>query len=324
VNRRKFITLLGSAATWPLAARAQQPVMPVIGFLDSTTAADSAYRVDAFRRGLSEAGYFEGQNLAVEYRWAEGRPDRLPALAADLITRRVAAIVVNNAAARAATAATSQIPIVFVSGGDPVQFGLVTSLNRPGGNVTGVSFTTTPLEAKRLELLNELASKPSTIGVLLDPNLPNLDGRLQAYEAAARAIGRDISIVKAGTEGDFNAAFATLATSSAGALLVGPGAFYIGRRRLIAALATRHALPTIYSLREFVVVGGLMSYGASDTNAYRRGGVYVGRILNGAKAGDLPVELPSKYELVINVATAKAIGLDVPPTLLARADEVIE
>ena len=315
MRRREFITLLGgAAAAWPLAARAQQPAMPVIGFLDSAGAAESAFRVEAFRRGLSETGFVEGRNVAIEYRWAEGQLDRLPALAADLVRRQVAVIVTQNLTTPAARAATSTIPIVFVIGGDPVASGLVTSVSRPEGNVTGVSFTAALLIAKRLELLHELVPKPALIGVLLNPSSPSFEAELQSMEAAARGIGRETLIVKAASEREIDTAFATFIQSGAGALLVGGGAFFIGRRRRLAALAIRHALPTIFNLREAVMAGGLMSYGASDTDAYRRGGVYVGRILKGAKPGDLPVEMPSKYELVINLATAKALGLEFRPS----------
>jgi putative ABC transport system substrate-binding protein len=322
MKRREFITLAGGAAAWSLAARAQQPAMPVIGWLDNTTEAGTAARVSAFRQGLNESGFVEGRNVAIEFRWADGQLDRLPVLAADLVRRRVAAIVVNNTATSAAKAATSTIPIVFVTGGDPVEAGLVTSLSRPGGNVTGVSFTATPLNPKRLELLHELVPKPALIAVLMDANL--LEVQLREMEAAARALGRQILIVKAGNEREIEAAFATIVQAGTGALFVGAGAFYNSRRRQIVALAGRHALPASYHLREFVVAGGLMSYGSSDTDAYRRGGLYVGRILKGAKPSDLPVELPTRYELVFNLATAKALRLEIPPKLLALADEVLE
>jgi putative ABC transport system substrate-binding protein len=323
MQRRDFITLLGGgAATWPVAARAQQPAVPVIGYLDSKLAATSAYQVAAFRQGLSEAGFVEGRNVAIEFRWAEGQRDRLPALVADLVRRRVAVIVTENTPA--AGAATSTIPIVFVSGADPVAAGLVTSLNRPGGNMTGVSYTTVQLTAKRLELLHELVPKPAVIAVLLDPNTSNFELRLRDVETAARALGRKILIVKAAIESEIDAAFATIVQAGAGALLVGGGAVYNSRRRQLVALAIRNALPASYALREFVIAAGLMSYGASDTDAWRRGGLYVGRILKGAKPGDLPVELPTRYELVFNLATAKALKIDIPAKLLALADEVIE
>jgi ABC-type uncharacterized transport system substrate-binding protein len=326
VKRREFITLLGgAAATWPSVARAQQqPAMPVIGFLDSGRADESAFRVEALRRGLNESGFVEGRNLAIEFRWAEGQLDRAPALAADLVRRQVAVIVTQNLTTPAARAATSTIPIVFVIGGDPVASGLVTSVSRPEGNVTGVSFTGALLIAKRLELLHELVPKPALIGVLLNPSSPSFEAELQSMEAAARNIGRQTLNVKAASELDIDTAFATFIQSGAGALLVGGSAFFAGRRRRLAALAIRHGLPTIFSWREAVMAGGMMSYGASDTEAYRRGGVYVGRILKGAKPGDLPVEMPSKYELVINLATAHALGLEIPSKLLALADEVIE
>jgi putative ABC transport system substrate-binding protein len=324
MQRRDFITLLGGAAAWPLAARAQQPTVPVVGYLDNTTAAATLYRVAAFRQGLNEAGFIEGRNVAIKFRWAEGQLDRVPALAADLVRQQVAAIVVNNACAPAAKAATSSIPIVFVSGGDPVETGLVSSLARPGGNMTGVSFTTTPLNPKRLELLHELVPQPALIALLWDPNTPNLESQLRAMQEAARSIGRQILVVKAGTESEIDAGFATIVQARAGALMVGAGAFYTSRRRQLVALAAHHALPASYQLREFVVAGGLMSYATSDIDAYRGGGVYVGRILKGEKPGNLPVELPTKYELVINLATAKALKLDIPPKLLALADEVVE
>ncbi len=324
-GRREFITLLGGvAAAWPFAARAQQQTMPVIGFLDSGTAPAISHRVSSFRQGLTEGGFIEGRNVAIEFRWAEDQLDRLPALADDLVRRHVAVIVTNNQTTPAAKTATSTIPIVFVTGGDPVKDGLVSSLNRPGRNVTGVSYTTYPLNMKRLELLQELISKPTVIAVLLDPNTVTFQTQLQDAEAAARAPGRQILIVKAGTEREFSAAFTTIVQAGAGALLVGAGAFYDSRRRQLAVLAARYALPASFPTRAFVEAGGLMSYGTSDTDAYRRGGIYVGRILKGDKPGEMPVELPTKYQLVINLATAKALGLEIPPKLLALTDDVIE
>jgi putative ABC transport system substrate-binding protein len=326
MRRREFITLVGGAAVaaWPLAARAQQPAMPVIGYLNSQEAAASSYQVAAFRQGLNEAGFVEGRNVAIEFRWADDQLDRLPALAADLVRRRAAVIVTSNATTPAAKAATSTIPIVFASGGDPVEAGLVTNLNRPGGNTTGVSFTASPLNPKRLELLHELVPKPAVIGLLWDPNGRDVEARLSDMEAAARALGRQILIVKAGTESEIHAAFATMVEAGAGALFVGAGAFHYSHRRQLAALAARHALPASFSLREYVVAGGLMSYGTRDTDAFRRGGLYVGRILKGEKPGEMPVELPTRYELIFNLATAKALRLKIPPKLLALADEVIE
>jgi putative tryptophan/tyrosine transport system substrate-binding protein len=324
MKRREVITLIGGAATWPFAARAQQPVMPVIGFLRSTTAAGSAHLVAAVRQGLGEAGFVEGQNVAIEWRWADDQRDRLPGLAADLVRRQVAVIVANGIAAMAAMVATATIPIVFITGFDPVRTGLVASLGRPEGNVTGVVFTVTDLTAKRLGLLHELIPKAAVIAVLLEPNQPEIGVELQEVEAAGRAIGRKILIVKAASEREFNAAFATIVQAGAGALLFGGGPVFLSQRRQLVALAARHALPASYVSREYAEVGGLMSYGPSLTDSYRRAGIYAGRILKGAKPAELPVELATKFDLVINLATAKAIGLDIPPMLLARADEVIE
>jgi putative ABC transport system substrate-binding protein len=310
---------------WPLAARAQQPAMPVIGFLEATTAADTVYRVSAFRDGLKEAGFIDGHNVAIEFRWAENKFDRLPALAADLVHRQVAAIVGQNTTMRAARAATSTIPIVFVSGGDPVATGLVTNLSRPGGNITGVSFAGTPLQPKRLALLHELVPPPATIAWLRNPSNPGFEIEERDVDSAARELGRHLLSLDAESPREIDAAFATMVQSRAGALLIGSGALFNTRRRQLAALAARHGVPAISNIREFVVAGGLMSYGASDTDAYRRAGShYVARILKGTKPGDLPVEMPTKYELVINVVAAKALGLEIPPKLLALADEVIE
>jgi putative tryptophan/tyrosine transport system substrate-binding protein len=325
-TRREFITLLGSAAAaWPLAARAQQSATPVIGFLDASTAADSVYRASAFRDGLKEAGFIDGHNLAIEFRWAENKLDRLPALATDLVQRRVAVIVGQNTTARAARAATSTIPIVFVSGGDPVATGLVTNLSRPGGNITGVSFTGAPLQPKRLALLHELVPPPATIAWLRNPTNTGFEIEERDVDSAARELGRQLLALNAQSVGEIDAAFATMVQSRAGALLIGSGVLFNTRRRQLAALATRHGVPAISNIREFVVAGGLMSYGASDTDAYRRAGSqYVAPILRGTKPGDLPVEMPTKYELVINVVAAKALGLEIPDRLLALADEVIE
>jgi putative tryptophan/tyrosine transport system substrate-binding protein len=316
---------LGGAAAWPLGARAQLPALPVIGFLNTQAAAHNANRIAAFRQGLDDAGFVEGRNVSIEFRWADNQLDRLPALTADLVRRRVTVIAANGTAASAAKAATATIPIVFVSGDDPIDQGLITTLSRPGGNITGVSFLTSPLNPKRLELLHELVPKSAVIAILLDPTLVNLDAALRDIEAAARMLGRDTLILKPDTEAEIIAAFASIVRQArAHALFVGTGPFLTSLRRLIAALAARHALPGSYGSREFVELGGLMSYGASPTDAYRRGGIYVGRILKGEKPGDLPVELPTKYEFVINLATAKALALDIPPKLLALADEVIE
>ena len=325
MRRRAFITLLGgAAAAWPLAARAQQS-MPVIGLLEATTAVDSVYRVSAFRDGLKEAGFIDGHNVAIEFRSAENKLDRLPALAADLAHRQVAVIVGQNITMHAARAATSTIPIVFVIGSDPIASGLVTSLSHPGGNITGVSFASTTLQPKRLELLHELVPPPATIAWLRDPNAPSFDIEARDVEAAARELGRNILSLTASSPREIDAAFATVVQSRAGALLIGNSPLFGNRRRQLAALATRHGLPAISYIREFVMAGGLMSYGASDSAAYRRAGShYVPRILKGAKPSDLPVEMPTKYELVISVVAAKALGLDIPPKLLALADEVIE
>ena len=325
VKRREFITLLGgAAAAWPLAARAQQPTMPVVGFLRNTSAAGFAHLVGAFRPGLNEVGFVENQNVAIEYRWGDDQRDRLPGLVADLVRRRVAVIVGNTFAALAAEAATTTVPIVFVIGSDPVKLGLVASLARPGGNITGLVFTTSDIAAKRLGLLHELAPKAAVIAVLLDPNSAGAPDELQGVEEARRTIGLQIVIVKAASEGEFNSAFAAIVRAGAGALHVGGGAFFNSRRRQIVAWVSRQGLPASYVSRAHVEAGGLMSYGSSQTDAYRRAAGYVGRILKGEKAGDLPVELASKFDLIINLATAKGMGLESPPTLLARADEVIE
>jgi ABC-type uncharacterized transport system substrate-binding protein len=299
--------------------------MPVVGYLDATTAVDSVYRVSAFRDGLKEAGFIDGHNVAIDFRSAENKLDRLPALAADLAHRQVAVIVGQNIAMHAVRAATSTIPIVFVIGGDPIASGLVTTLSRPGGNITGVSFASTTLQPKRLELLHELVPPPATIAWLGDPNSPSFEIGARDVEAAARELGRAILSLNASSPREIDAAFATIVQLRAGALLIGSSALFLNRRRQLAALATRHGLPAISEIREFVMAGGLMSYGASDSAAYRRAGShYVPRILKGAKPGDLPVEMPTKYELVISIVAAKALGLDIPPKLLALADEVIE
>jgi putative tryptophan/tyrosine transport system substrate-binding protein len=325
-TRREFISLLGGATTaWPLAARAQQAAMPVIGFLRSTPATGFAYIVDPFRQGLNDAGFVEGKNVAIEYRWADNQHDRLPGLAADLVRRQVASIVgAGVPAAQAGKAATATTPIVFVIGADPVRVGLVASINRPGSNITGVVFSVGPLVAKLLGMLDELVPKASIIAVLRDPNGADVESQSRDLEDAARIIGRQILIVNAANEREFYAAFAKVVQAGAGGLLIIPSVFFFSQRRLLVALAARYALPTVYPLREYAEVGGLISYGPSQSDAYRRTGVYVGRILKGEKPGDLPVELGAKFELAINLATAKAFGVEIPPTLLALADEVIE
>ena len=327
LRRRQFLMLLsgGAAVAWPLAAGAQQPKIPVIGFLRPTPAAGFEYILNAFRQGLNEAGFVEGKNVAIEYRWADNQPDRLPGLAADLVRRQLAAIVgAGTGAPHAAKAATATTPIIFVMGADPVRTGLVASLNRPGGNITGVVFIVAALAAKLLGLLHELVPTASVVAVLRDPNFLEFEAESRDLEEAGRAFGRQILMVNAAHEREFNAAFATVVQAGAGGLLIGASPFFFSQRRQLVALAGRHALPTVYNQREYAEVGGLISYGPSQTDAYRRAGVYVGRILKGEKAGDLPVEMGTKFELVINLATAKAFGFEIPPLLLARADEVIE
>jgi ABC-type uncharacterized transport system substrate-binding protein len=327
-NRREFITLLGGAAmVWPLAARAQQPAMPVIGVLLSRSAEAWDYQVNALRQGLAESGYIEGQNVAIEYRWAEGHYDRLPSLAAELVRRDVAVIVATGAgglAARAAKAATSSIPIVFSSAVDPVKAGLVASINRPGGNATGFVQFAALLEAKRLQLLNELVPNGPAIGVLLNPTNPAAEIQTKDVHTAARSVGRQVHVVTASREGEFDAAVEGLVQQRVGGLLVAADPFFFSRREQLIALAARYALPSIYEWREFVDAGGLMSYGNRITDAYHQIGIYCGRILRGANPADLPVVQPTKFELVINLKTAKVLGLTVPNTMQLLADEVIE
>ena len=325
MRRREFITLMGAAPAWPLAARAQQPAMPVVGFLRSTPAAPFAHLVTAFQQGLSETGFVEGQNVAIEYRWANNQLDQLPSLAADLVGRQVAAIVSNGVAVQAAKAASTTIPIVFVSGDDPVRSGLVTNLSRPGSNVTGVTFFAgSALDEKRLELLHELAPKGAPIAVLLDPNYALGENTLLNVEAAGRVLGREIIAVKVASERDFDAAFTNVVQTGAGAVLVSGSPFFTSHRRALVALAARYAIPASYDLRDFVEAGGLISYGASISGAYRHAGNYAGRILKGEKLANLPVQRSTTFDLAINLRAAKALGLEIPPPLLARADEIIE
>jgi ABC-type uncharacterized transport system substrate-binding protein len=327
IGRREFITLLGgAAAAWPLAARAQQRAFPVIGLLSSRSPAVDTSLIAVIRQGLNESGLVEGQNVALDYRWADGQYDRLAALAADLVHRQVAVIVTmgGEVSALAAKAASATIPIVFAAGADPVRSGLVTSVHRPGGNITGVSTLIFELEPKRLGLMRELRPNATTIAVLVDPNSPNAEMQVNDIQAAARGVGGEITILNASTIRDIDAAFVRLVEMRADALLVVANPIFFNRTAQLVVLAARHAIPTVYSRREFTAAGGLMSYGPNINDSYRLLGVYAARILKGEKPGDLPIQLPTKFELVINLSTAKALGLDVPPTLLARADEVIE
>jgi ABC-type uncharacterized transport system substrate-binding protein len=325
MTRREFISLLGGAAAWPLAARAQQPAMPVIGFLSSGSAEADTSRTDAVRRGLAEIGYVEGQNLAIEYRGAQYQYDRLPALAVDLVSRRVTVIVaIGTPPTLAAKAATSTIPIVFATGGDPVQLSLVTSLNRPGGNLTGVSILNTAVMGKRLELLHELAPTARVIGYLANPKSEFTELEMNALHEAARALGVELRVLNAANESEIDTAFATLAKEHSVPLVVSTDNFFNDRRVRLVVLAARHAIPAIYAYREFAAAGGLMSYGADLADAYRQVGTYAGRILKGAKPTELPVHQAVKVELVINLHTAKALGITFPLPLLGRADKVIE
>jgi putative ABC transport system substrate-binding protein len=325
MRRREFIAGLGSAAAWPLVARAQQQPMSVVGFLNSTEASPSL--INEFRNGLAENGYYEGRNVLIEYRWAEGQYDRLPDLAAELVRRRVDVIVSSGGSgpALAAKAATNTIPIVVLMGGDPVNLGLVASLSRPGSNVTGVAQLVVAAEQKRLELCRELVPGASTIAYLVNPAGPNTEGQTQNIDAQARVVGAKLSVLRASSDRDFAAAFATITKERVGALIVGADPFFFMRREQLVALSNRHAVPTMYFFREFATAGGLISYGTRLADGYRQVGVYTSRILKGAKPADMPIAQQSeKIELIINLKTAKALGLEIPPHLLARADEVIE
>jgi putative tryptophan/tyrosine transport system substrate-binding protein len=327
IGRRKFLATLGGAGAWPLAARAQQPPMPVIGFLSSGLPGAFARQVAGFRRGLQEAGYVEGQNVAIEYRWAEGQYDRLPELASDLVRRQVAIIVATggSVSAMAAKAITGTIPIVFTSGGDPVRMGLVASINRPGGNVTGVSLFTSALAAKRLALLHELVPTATVIAMLVNPTNPNAEPDTKEVETAARTMGLQLIVLRASNESDLGKVFGTMSQHKVGAVIVGADPFFDNDARdRMVALAAHHAVPAIYDWRDVAVAGGLLSYGSNLADGYRLAGIYTGRILKGEKPADLPVLQPTKFELVINLKTAKALGLTVPLIMQMTADEVIE
>jgi putative ABC transport system substrate-binding protein len=325
MKRREFITLVGgAAAAWPMVARAQQAAMPVVGFIRSTSLADSTHLVTAFRQGLKETGSVEGHNVAIEFRWADNQVNRLPGLVADLLQRPTAVIVANTAGAFAAKAATTTVPVVFATGSDPVRDGLVSSLNRPGANFTGVIFITSELGTKRLELLRQLAPKVATVAMLVMPAGIETEVERVDVAKAAQALGLQLVVAGATNRPEVEAAFATFAQRRADAVLVGTGSQTNSHSEAIVALAARHSIPTIYPLREYVSIGGLMSYGASITGAYRQAGIYTGRILKGERPADLPVMQSTKLDLVLNLKTAKALGLDVPDKLLALTDEVIE
>jgi putative ABC transport system substrate-binding protein len=325
VRRRQFITLLGGAAAWPLAARAQQAAVPVIGYLSGASSEGQLETTTAFKQGLSDSGYAEGRNVAIQYRWANGQYDQLPALAADLVQQSVAVIATSTpVAALAAKKATTSIPIIFVTGSDPVRDGLVASLNRPGGNISGATFFSNLLPAKRLELLHQLAPNAKIVAVLLNPNNLNVELEKKETQEATHALGLRLVLLHASTEHEIDESFASLSRQGAGAVLVSGDVLFSDRRKQIAELAARHAVPTCFANRLQALAGGLMSYGARNTDTFRQGGNYVGRILKGEKPGDLPVQQPTKFELVINLKTAKALGLTVPLDLLGLADEVIE
>ncbi|HEX2171204.1 MAG TPA: ABC transporter substrate-binding protein [Dehalococcoidia bacterium] len=326
MRRREFISLLGgAAAAWPLTARAQQPTMPVIGLLGGATATAWIPYVAAFRQGLSEAGYVEGRNVAIEYRWADGQYERLPAMAAELVHRKVSVLAAfTSPAALAAKAATATIPIVFSIIADPVQIGLVASLSRPGGNVTGMTYLQVEIGPKLLDLMHEVVPTATNMALLINPTSPNAETLSRNLQAAARRLGLQLHILHASTEGEIDAAFASLVQLRAGGLVIGGDVLMNTRSGQLATLALRHAVPTIYQSRVFAAAGGLMSYGGSATDSYRQAGVYAGRVLKGERPADLPIEQPTKFELLINLKTAKALGIEIPVAVLARADEVIE
>jgi putative ABC transport system substrate-binding protein len=324
LKRRQFITLLGGAAAWPLSVRAQQPAMPVIGFLNSASPGGYVPMVAAFRQGLKDAGYVEGQNVAVEYRWAEGQYDRVPVIALELVDRRVAVLVANTPGVLAVKTAIMTTPIVFTTASDPVQIGLVASMSRPGGNVTGATTLGFELASKRLELAHELVPSASIIAALINPANNAVETQVRDLQAAARTLGLQLRVVHASSERDFDTVLANLAQLRPGALVISSDGFFISRSEQLATLSVRHALPAIFQERAFVAAGGLMSYGGNLPETYRQAGIYTGRILKGEKPADLPVVQPTRFDLMINLKTARALGLEVPPTLLARADEVIE
>jgi putative ABC transport system substrate-binding protein len=326
MNRRELMMLIGGAAAWPVAARAQQAAVPVIGWLSGRSSVADALVLPAFRKGLNEAGYLEGKNVTVEFRWSDGQYDRLPVLAADLVRRPVTTIAAMGGAppAVAAKAATTTIPIVFQMGADPVQLGLVASLNRPGGNLTGISSLNVEVGPKRLELLHELVPTASVVAILVNPTNPNAETLTRTTQAAARNLGLQLNVLNASAERDFDAAFADVLKMRASALVIGTDTFFTNQSKQLAALSLRHAVPTIYQFHEFTAAGGLMSYGGNLADEYRLVGVYTGRILKGERPADLPVQQVTKVELIINLKTAKGLGITVPPSLLTRADEVVE
>jgi putative ABC transport system substrate-binding protein len=327
MRRREFITFIGgAAAAWPLTARAQQPTTPVIGFLSARSPAEAASVLAAFRQGLGETGYFEGKNVSIEYRWAEGQYNRLRALAAELVSHQVTVIAATGGepSPLAAKAATAIIPIIFTVGGDPVAAGLVASLNRPGGNLTGTTIMARQMGPKRLELIRELVPKATATAMLINPNFPTFSAEALDVQGAARALGLQMNVLNASTESQIDAAFSTIVQQRVDALIVATDPFLLGQRDQLVRLAARHSVPTMYFLREFVEAGGLMSYGPNIANGYRQAGVYTGRVLKGEKPADLPVMQPTKFDLVINLKTTKALGLTMPQNLLVAADEVIE